>query len=235
MKVAYCDCCTPRCSRSSERVNPSKRRLPPPRTTGATMIVSSSTRLPSSAWRMTSAPPMTCTSLPPADSFARSIASGTPATNVKAPPGGSSSGRCVTMKNGRPHGFSSPQCPAASYVQRPPTTAPTRSTASASQAASSPVGSLLVVGDDGLNDTRCAACGSLLFSVVREGEWVHVALGSLVDAPTLPPAKHIFVGSKAPWFEITDDLPQFEEHATKALVEPSLGKVSAISLFVEDL
>ncbi|MDX6472014.1 MAG: hypothetical protein QOK22_830, partial [Gaiellaceae bacterium] len=23
--------------------------------------------------------------------------------------------------------------------------------------------------------------------------------------------KHIFVGSKAPWFEITDDLPQFEE------------------------
>ena len=25
--------------------------------------------------------------------------------------------------------------------------------------------------------------------------------------------KHIFVGSKAPWFEITDNLPQFEEHA----------------------
>jgi hypothetical protein len=23
----------------------------------------------------------------------------------------------------------------------------------------------------------------------------------------------IFVGSKAPWFEITDELPQFEEHA----------------------
>lgn len=28
------------------------------------------------------------------------------------------------------------------------------------------------------------------------------------------PTKHIFVGSKAPWFEITDDLPQFEEHAS---------------------
>src|SRR5689334_25082411 len=54
---------------------------------------------------------------------------------------------------------------------------------------------LLVVGDDDLNDTRCAACGSLLFSVVRDGEWVHVALGSLVDEPTLPPANHIFVGS----------------------------------------
>ena len=60
---------------------------------------------------------------------------------MKAPPSGSSSGRCVTMKNGSPQGFSSPQCPAASYVQRPPTTAPTVVIASASQAASSPVGS----------------------------------------------------------------------------------------------
>jgi hypothetical protein len=61
---------------------------------------------------------------------------------------------------------------------------------------------------------RCAACGSLLFSVVREGAYVHVAMGSLVDAPSIRPTEHIFVGSKAPWFDITDDLPQFEEHAT---------------------
>jgi hypothetical protein len=73
---------------------------------------------------------------------------------------------------------------------------------------------LLVHGDEQLNDTRCAKCGSLLFSVVREGEYVHVALGSLVDEPSMRPTKHIFVGSKAPWFEITDDLPQFEEHAS---------------------
>jgi hypothetical protein len=73
---------------------------------------------------------------------------------------------------------------------------------------------LLVVGDGELNDTRCGKCGSLLFSVVREGEYVHVALGSLVDEPSMRPTKHIFVGSKAPWFEITDDLPQFEEHAS---------------------
>jgi hypothetical protein len=72
---------------------------------------------------------------------------------------------------------------------------------------------LLVVGADELNDTRCGACGSLLFSVVRDGAYVHVAMGSLVDAPTIRPTAHIFVGSKAPWFEITDDLPQFEEHA----------------------
>jgi hypothetical protein len=70
---------------------------------------------------------------------------------------------------------------------------------------------LLVYGDDDLNDTRCGACGSLLFSVVRDGEYVHVAMGSLVDDPGIRPAEHIFVGSKAPWFEITDDLPQAEE------------------------
>jgi hypothetical protein len=74
--------------------------------------------------------------------------------------------------------------------------------------------SLLIVGEQDLNNTRCAACGSLLFSVVRDGAYVHVAMGSLVDAPSIRPTKHIFVGSKAPWFEITDDLPQFEEYAT---------------------
>jgi len=70
---------------------------------------------------------------------------------------------------------------------------------------------LLVVGEEDANDTRCGVCGSLLFSVVRDGAYVHVAMGSLVDAPGIRPTKHIFVGSKAPWFEITDDLPQFEE------------------------
>jgi hypothetical protein len=48
---------------------------------------------------------------------------------------------------------------------------------------------------------------------VRAGAYVHVALGSLVDEPSIRPTKHIFVGSKAPWFAITDDLPQFDEHA----------------------
>jgi catechol 2,3-dioxygenase-like lactoylglutathione lyase family enzyme len=99
--------------------------------------------------------------------------------------------------------------------------------------------SFLIVGDENLNDSHCAACGSLLFSVVREGAYVHVALGTLVDPPTMRPTKHIFVGSKAPWFDITDDLPQFDEHA--APVEPaeaaarSLKRVSAVSLFVGDL
>jgi hypothetical protein len=74
--------------------------------------------------------------------------------------------------------------------------------------------SLLVFGEEDLNNTRCGVCGAFLFSVVRDGAYVHVAMGSLVDTPSIRPTGHIFVGSKAPWFEITDDLPQFEEYAT---------------------
>ena len=58
--------------------------------------------------------------------------------------------------------------------------------------------SLLVYGDDKANDTHCKRCGSLLYSVVRDGAFVHVALGTLVDAPSIRPSRHIFVGSKAP-------------------------------------
>ncbi|WP_295076189.1 GFA family protein [Tabrizicola sp.] len=70
---------------------------------------------------------------------------------------------------------------------------------------------LLVNGDDQTNNTHCATCGSLLYSVVRDGGWVHVAMGTLIDVPTIRPSAHVFVGSKAPWHEITDDLPQYQE------------------------
>jgi hypothetical protein len=72
---------------------------------------------------------------------------------------------------------------------------------------------LMIFGETDANDTRCKACGSLLYSVVRGGAYVHVAMGTLLDAPTIRPSKHIFVGSKAQWFSIADDLPQFDGHA----------------------
>lgn len=72
--------------------------------------------------------------------------------------------------------------------------------------------SLLVYGEPDAGDVRCAVCGSFLYSVVREGAFVHVLLGTLVDAPSIAPKEHIFVRSKAPWFTITDDLPQYQEH-----------------------
>ena len=70
---------------------------------------------------------------------------------------------------------------------------------------------LLIFGEEDANNTHCKACGSLLYSVVRDGAFVHVAMGTLIDAPSIRPSMHIFVGSKAPWFTITDDLPQYQE------------------------
>ncbi len=70
---------------------------------------------------------------------------------------------------------------------------------------------LSIYGDGTAHDTHCRRCGSLLYSVVRDGAYVHVTLGTLIDAPSIRPSAHIFVASKAPWFTITDDLPQHDE------------------------
>jgi len=75
---------------------------------------------------------------------------------------------------------------------------------------------LLIYGGDAAHDAHCKRCGSLLYSVVRDGAWVHVTMGTLVDEPTIRPQRHIFVGSKAPWFTITDDLPQHHEHMVRS-------------------
>jgi len=62
----------------------------------------------------------------------------------------------------------------------------------------------------GVERTFCARCGSTLQFVSEKNPGkVEVALGTLDDDPGIPVLRHIFVASKAPWFEITDDLPQF--------------------------
>jgi hypothetical protein len=71
---------------------------------------------------------------------------------------------------------------------------------------------LLIYGDPTGHDAHCRKCGSLLYSLVRDAAYVHVTLGTLVDAPSIRPSAHIFVGSKAPWFTITDGLPQYDGH-----------------------
>jgi hypothetical protein len=70
---------------------------------------------------------------------------------------------------------------------------------------------LMLYGDALGHDAHCRVCGSLLYSRVRDGAFAHVAMGTLADDPGIRPSRHIFVGSKAPWFTITDDLPQSEE------------------------
>src|SRR5277367_5309628 len=76
--------------------------------------------------------------------------------------------------------------------------------------------SLKIFGEQSAHDARCKVCGSLLYSVVRDGHFVHVTMGTLVDDPSIRPSKHIFVASKAPWFTITDDLPQYDDHVVAA-------------------
>jgi hypothetical protein len=71
---------------------------------------------------------------------------------------------------------------------------------------------VMIFGDaDRSHDVHCGTCGSLLYSIVREGAYAHVAMGTLVDDPTIRASAHIFVGSMANWHKITDDLPQFSE------------------------
>ena len=57
--------------------------------------------------------------------------------------------------------------------------------------------------------TFCATCGSTLqWSTDDRPDHVDVAMGTLDDDPGIRPAVHIFVASKAPWYEIADGLPQ---------------------------
>jgi hypothetical protein len=57
----------------------------------------------------------------------------------------------------------------------------------------------------------CRTCGSAVPRVSAARNMVSVPAGSLDSEPGIRPTGHIYVDSKAPWFEITDDLPQFAE------------------------
>jgi hypothetical protein len=56
----------------------------------------------------------------------------------------------------------------------------------------------------------CRKCGSPLVSM-HSGTVGEVVVGTLDNDPGTRPREHIFVRSKAPWYEITDALPQSEE------------------------
>jgi len=57
----------------------------------------------------------------------------------------------------------------------------------------------------------CSRCGSPVYSRRRDHpEFRRVRLGTLDEDPGVRPLLHVWVGSKAPWFTITDSLPQLE-------------------------
>jgi len=56
----------------------------------------------------------------------------------------------------------------------------------------------------------CKMCGSPL-AAMHAGKVTEVVLATVDGDAGVRPREHIFVGSKAPWYEIADDLPRFQE------------------------
>jgi len=60
--------------------------------------------------------------------------------------------------------------------------------------------------------TFCTRCGATL-------QWKHasrpdrfgIALGLVDGSPSIRPKAHIFLGSKAPWFELDEGIPRYDE------------------------
>ena len=58
--------------------------------------------------------------------------------------------------------------------------------------------------------TFCRVCGATLVTLFLDRpDQLGLALGTLDDDPGVRASAHVFVASKAPWFEIEDDLPRF--------------------------
>jgi hypothetical protein len=57
----------------------------------------------------------------------------------------------------------------------------------------------------------CTRCGGSAPRISRERGMVSVPAGTLDTDPGIRAQAHIYVASKAPWFEITDDVPQYAE------------------------
>jgi len=64
----------------------------------------------------------------------------------------------------------------------------------------------------GVFRTFCKQCGSPLYSRrPSQPELLRFRIGTLDTSVEVKPIAHVFVGSKASWDEIHDDIPQYEE------------------------
>ena len=55
----------------------------------------------------------------------------------------------------------------------------------------------------------CSKCYSPLFSLLMDRKRTHVNFGALKNEPSRKPDHHIYIDSKASWYEIQDLLPQY--------------------------
>lgn len=62
----------------------------------------------------------------------------------------------------------------------------------------------------------CKVCGSSMTFAASDdtGDSIEFSLGTLDSEIVLRPDAHIYVGSKASWFDIVDDLPRYENGRT---------------------
>ena len=58
---------------------------------------------------------------------------------------------------------------------------------------------------------RCKACGCLTPGRAPYLKTVSVPAGLLDDDPVARPRLHVFTSSRAPWWTIADDLPQYDK------------------------
>lgn len=82
-------------------------------------------------------------------------------------------------------------------------------------------GEALVTFDESSPGTHrgfCSVCGSPVANRIAGPAFsgggaarIGIQLGGLDDDPGVTPGVHVFVADKAPWFIITDDLPQFAQ------------------------
>lgn len=63
----------------------------------------------------------------------------------------------------------------------------------------------------------CSRCGSPVMNKNdAKPQWVRIRLGTIEDPIAERPGAHIFVGSKANWEQICDDLPQYEAYVMES-------------------
>ena len=58
----------------------------------------------------------------------------------------------------------------------------------------------------------CRICGSVVPTLAEEMDLAILPAGNLEGDLDIRPECHVFAGSKAPWYTISDSLPQYEEH-----------------------
>jgi hypothetical protein len=68
----------------------------------------------------------------------------------------------------------------------------------------------------------CSACGSPIYARTRsEPESISIRMGLVAEDPGIRPDAHYNVGSKAPWFTVTDGLVQYPEDTDTDPISPT--------------